>query len=227
MTERWISTKKHYCKFCNSWFPDTKLGHQQHESTDRHKRNIQRNLSRIQRNDLIANNSGLKPETSTKSAVTGTAHFRNKKANYAGYGYGDRDDMAKFVREGKQAVDFEELNRSTTEERYKRVVGEAKVGKWEIAQVIAQERDPTEKEIKQEEENGLPMTVGLTRTSVYSEKRERAKSPDTEDLLRFKVQEKTYPTKVKEEGEEETNIPTVGFKKRKLGPKSTRISGAL
>jgi hypothetical protein len=40
------------------------------------------------------------------------------------------------------------------------------------------------------------------------------------------VKEKTFPTEVKEEGEE-TKVPAMGFKKRKVGEKRSRTLTAL
>ena len=53
----------------------------------------------------------------------------------------------------------------------------------------------------------------------------RTGTPDVEDLVRFKVQEKVFPVEVKDE--EDVKVPVVGFKKRKVGGKSSRVSGAL
>src|SRR5579859_1413476 len=73
MTERWVSLKKHYCKYCNTWIPDTKVSHQQHNASDRHRNAMQRNLSRIQKNDAIARNSGgnVYNPTAVKATASG------------------------------------------------------------------------------------------------------------------------------------------------------------
>jgi hypothetical protein len=225
MTERWISTKKYYCKYCNTWFPDTKVARQQHDASDRHKNAMQRNLSRIQRQDQINRVSGLDsaPTAPRPTAATGLI-MRNKTTNMAAYGYGDRDDMAAFIAQGKK-MKFDDL--PTNEVPLPKSAREANVGKWEVTQVISKVQDEEEnKDRVKKEESPDSETASTTHTTgKESGKRERLQTPDKEDLIRFRVEEKAFPADIKDE--EETKVPSVGFKKRKVGAKSSRISMAL
>src|SRR5579859_4200989 len=141
MTERWVSLKKHYCKYCNTWIPDTKVSHQQHNASDRHRNAMQRNLSRIQKNDAIARNSGGNVYNPTAVKATASGGTRATAAgggpsyagaNAAAYGYGARDDMAGWMREAKK-INFENLQTETAEVPLKS--REVKVGEWEVTQV--------------------------------------------------------------------------------------------
>ena len=225
MTERWVSTPKHYCKYCNTWFPDTKVQRQQHELSDRHKRNMQRNIARIQRNDLIARQSGLNPTLPQTTPATG-ANTRKPVANIAAYGYGDRSDMARYLAEGKK---MKLDNIPAPEVPVPQKAREGNVGKWEVTQIITQEKDEKEKDgVKREESpepEGVKVPCANKTKSAESVKRERARTPDREDLLRFRVEEKTFPTEVKNE-DDEVKVPVVGFKKRKIGAKSSRVANA-
>lgn len=224
MTERWISTPKYYCKYCNTWFPDTKVQHQQHELSDRHKRNMQKNIARIQRNDSIARQSGLNPIPPTNT--TSNTSTRKQVANTANYGYGDRDDMSRWIAQGKK-MNFE--NVPVPQAPVSQGAMEPKVGKWEVTQVITQEKDEKQEGVKKEETyepDTAKIPVPNVRKPVDSGKRERARTPDTDDLLRFKVEEKAYPMGDKDE-DGETRGPVVGFKKRKVGAKSSRVSTAI
>src|SRR5947207_3464833 len=151
MTERWISTKKHYCKYCNTWIPDTKISRQQHESTDRHKNAMQRNLSRIQRQDLINRHAGGQssaPATPKATAANSTS-MRKAVVNTAAYGYGDRSDMAAYIAKGKK-MKFDNLP-TMTDVVLPKTVREANVGKWEVTQIIEKEKDTKDEGIKKEE----------------------------------------------------------------------------
>src|SRR5947207_482091 len=99
MTERWISTKKHYCKYCNQWMPDTKVARQQHELSDRHKSFMQRTVSRLQRDQLIKQSSGGGQPAAFAKPLARPEMRRGTKTNMAGYGYGERDDMIGFIRD--------------------------------------------------------------------------------------------------------------------------------
>jgi hypothetical protein len=233
MTERWVSLKKHYCKYCNTWIPDTKVSHQQHNASDRHRNAMQRNLSRIQKNDAIARNSGgnVYNPTAVKATASGgtRATAAGGGASYAGanaaaYGYGARDDMAGWMREAKK-MNFENLQTETAEVPLKS--REVKVGEWEVTQVIRKDDGEDEgdgkvkpeagvkKEESPERGNGLEVAgEGRRGGELGRGKRERQRTPEAEDLVRFKVKEKTFPVDIKEEGED-VNVPVMGFKKRK------------
>jgi hypothetical protein len=101
---------------------------------------------------------------------------------------------------------------------------EARIGEWTVAQVIPKKEEPLEEDVKKEEEE---TKVGAAGSIAGSDggRRERARTPDEEDLWRFKVKEKTFPVDVKDE--EDVKIAAVGFKKRKIGAKNSRVSGAL
>lgn len=227
MTERWISTKKYYCKYCNTWIPDTKISRQQHDITDRHKNAMQRNLSRIQRQDAInrSSNPTLAPPT---AAAASSANMRNKVVNTAAYGYGERDDMTAFLAKGKKT----KYEIPEQEEIVPLKAREGNVGKWEVTQILSKEEDKegVDDGVKKEESPDLEeIAVNETtkRNGLDGErKRERAKTPDQEDLVRFRVEEKVFPTDIKGE-DDEAKVPTVGFKKRKIGNKSSRVSGTL
>jgi U1 zinc finger len=228
MTERWISTKKHYCKYCNTWIPDTKISRQQHDISDRHKNAMQRNLSRIQRQDLINRHSNPSAAPPPKATAASGTSMRKGVANTAAYGYGDRDDMAAYIAKGKK-MKFDNIP-SSNDVVLPKSVREANVGKWEVTQVISKEAEEDEKDEVKKEESPEPNDGEFPplRTGTISDggKRERAQTPDVDDLLRFRVQEKSFPTEVKEEGED-VKVPAVGFKKRKVGGKSQRVSMAL
>jgi len=225
MTERWISTKKHYCKYCNTWIPDTKVSRANHDASDRHKNAMQRNLTRIQRDELIKRNSGGNVYA-PKPVSTATATATTRKPSLANYGYGERDDMIGFIREGrKKKFDESSIPTAATaaaEVYAKAAIGqrEGNMGKWEVAQVITpktenKEDGPQVKEEENEEhlkQGGIGTPEGGIREQGL--KRERQRTPDVEDLLRFRVEEKSFPTEVKEEGEE---VKVVAFKKRKGG----------
>ena len=234
MTERWVSTKKHYCKYCNTWIPDTKISRQQHDISDRHKNAMQRNLSRIQRNDLINRHSAPSPATSSRpTAGASSTNMRRGVINTAAYGYGDRDDMAAYIAQGKK-IKFDNLNSSNDDvASLPKSVRETNVGKWEVTQIISKEQQDEGRRndgVKKEESSEPhPREENLLTGGRTSEggKRERARTPDEEDLFRFRVQEKVFPTEVKEEEGYDIKVPAVGFKKRKVGWKSSRVSGAL
>ena len=227
MTERWISTKKYYCKYCNTWIPDTKVSRQQHDISDRHKNAMQRNLSRIQRQDAIARSSNP-TLASPRPGVASSANMRNKVVNTAAYGYGERDDMTAFVAQGRRT----KYEIPDEEEIVPLKAREGNVGKWQVTQIISKEQDKEDvvDGVKREESpdpDVEPRTATLERTATPRQgKHERAKTPDQEDLVRFRVEEKSFPTDIKHE-DGKVNVPTVGFKKRKVGSKISRVSRAL
>jgi hypothetical protein len=186
---------------------------------------MQRNLSRIQRNDLIARNTGGASVAPAKSTTTGRPQIRGRAANTAGYGYGERSDMVKFLADGKK-VNFDNL---PTTPVVKETVKEAKIGEWEVTQIIRQnknEGEVDEDEVKKEESPESAGETTFADAAKETEKRRRGKTPDPENLFQFRVQEKTFPIDVKEEGEE-AKVPSIGFKKRKLGGKSSRMETGL
>ena len=108
---------------------------------------------------------------------------------------------------------------------------EGNVGKWQVTQIVSKEQDQEEGDDGVKEESPDPEEDDETATSVPrgsrgEGKRDRPETPDREDLVRFKVEEKVFPTDVKDE-DEEVRVPGVGFKKRKVGNKSSRVVGAL
>jgi hypothetical protein len=234
MTERWISTKKYYCKVCNTWVVDNKIQRQQHEQTDKHKNLMQRNLSRLQRDELIKRTSGYDAQALPKPA-TGKPVMRNARANMANYGYSDRDDMAAWIREGKK-MKFDNLPTAPPPDVYvPKPQREGTVGEWKVSKIISTEGDGLSKvEIESEvkkEESPPPMPSSTREETISREeqtgnKRERKKTPDAEDLTKFRVQEKTFPSVVGDD-EEDTKAPVVSFKKRKTGQKNARVSTVL
>lgn len=52
MTEYWVSTKKHYCKFCKIWIADTPLNRRKHDNGPRHKAAVERNLKEMRQRTL-------------------------------------------------------------------------------------------------------------------------------------------------------------------------------
>ena len=42
MSEYWVSKKKYYCKYCETYISDDKPSRQQHENGLRHKGNVER-----------------------------------------------------------------------------------------------------------------------------------------------------------------------------------------
>jgi len=185
---------------------------------------MQRNLSRIQRQDAInrSSNPTLAPP---KQAAASSANMRNKVMNTAAYGYGERDDMTAFLAKGKQT----KYEIPEQEEIVPLKAREGNVGKWQVTQIISKEQDQEKVDdgVKKEESPD-PEDDARTATSlrIFEGKRDRPKTPDREDLVRFKVEEKVFPTELKEE-DEEVKVPSVGFKKRKVGNKSSRVAGAL
>jgi hypothetical protein len=218
MTERWISTKKHYCKYCNTWIPDTKVSRQQHDISDRHKNAMQRNLSRLQRDQLIARQRDPSIAAPKTTAANSASVMRRTGApNTAAYGYGERDDMVKFLADGKK-MNFKEL--PVPEAPIPQSMRETHVGKWEVTQIIAKEDEVDA--VKKEESPEVDEIGAVREVKDVSEvgKRERARTPDGEDLRRFRVEEKVFPV-------DEVKVPSVGFKKRKVGMKNSRVTGAL
>src|SRR5438046_3086856 len=136
MTERWVSTKKHYCKYCNTWIPDTKVSREQHENTDRHKNAMQRNLARIQRNDLVNRHSS--GQTSNyqppNPAATSSTSTRKRVVNTAAYGYGDSPEMAAYIAQGKK-MKFDNI--ATNPVSPPESAREAKLGKWQVTRIIS------------------------------------------------------------------------------------------
>ena len=162
--------------------------------------------------------------------------MRNARANYANYGYGDRDDLAAFIREGKK-MKFDDLPTAPPPEVYvPKAQREGNVGEWKVSKIISQEGDDLRKvEIESDvkkEESPPPLPSALTteediaREEQTGRKRDRKKTPDAEDLTKFRVQEKTFPTDIKDD-EEDVKAPVVGFKKRKVGQKKARTSTVL
>jgi U1 zinc finger len=230
MTERWVSNKKYYCKYCNAWAPDTKFGRATHEASDRHKNAMTREVRRIQREEQIKRHAD--PALAAQAPRAGGVEMRGgpKGGNTAAYGYGEDADVAAYIAQAKRDWKAEDVpgkgivRLAPVEER------EGKIGKWTVKKVISRKEEPLEEDVKKEEdgegetEGGVKGAVGGG-TVGDGGKRERARSPDEEDLLRFKVQEKTFPVDVKDE--DDVKVPTIGFKKRKIGAKNSRVSGAL
>jgi hypothetical protein len=133
--------------------------------------------------------------------------------------------MVKFLADGKK-VNFDNL---PTTPVVKETVKEAKIGEWEVTQIIRQnknEGEVDEDEVKKEESPESAGETTFADAAKETEKRRRGKTPDPENLFQFRVQEKTFPIDVKEEGEE-AKVPSIGFKKRKLGGKSSRMETGL
>ena len=185
---------------------------------------MQRNLSRIQRQDAInrSSNPTLAPP---KPAAASSANMRNKVVNTAAYGYGERDDMLAFVAQGKKT----KYEIPEQEEIIPLKAREGNVGQWRVTQIISNDKEKEQDNdgVKKEESPGPEdQRTSPSIGRIGEGKRERAKTPDQEDLVRFRVEEKVFPTEIKDE-DEEVKVPAVGFKKRKLGNKSSRVSGAL
>jgi hypothetical protein len=147
---------------------------------------------------------------------------RTGAPNTAAYGYGERDDMVKFLADGKK-MNFKEL--PVPEAPVPQSMRETHVGKWEVTQIIATEDEVDA--VKKEENPEVDEMRAVKGVKDVSEvtKRERARTPDGEDLRRFRVEEKVFPVDVKEE--DEVKVPSVGFKKRKVGMKNSRVTAAL
>jgi len=230
MTERWISTKKYYCKYCNTWIPDTKLGRQQHEISDRHKNAMSREVKRIQREEAIKRHSdpALAASQARRTAASGI-EMRNSKGgagNTAAYGYGEDADVAAYIAREKRNFRPEDIPTGT--ERIE--VGTSRapnIGKWTVTQVISKKDEVTDgvKKERDDDRENFEVVGGGGGGGDEKGKRERPRTPDEDDLIRFKVQEKSYPVDIKDE--EDVKIPVVGFKKRKIAAKNSRISGAL
>lgn len=161
--------------------------------------------------------------------------MRNAKSNMANYGYGERDDMIGFIRDGKK-MKFDELPTAAAQQDtyVPKAEREGNVGQWKMTQVITQDdedvRKPEiEEEVKKEESPPPKPEIPHLGQSVREEKenkRERQKTPDAEDLIKFRVEEKTFPTDTRDE-DEDIKVPVVGFKKRKFGAKNSRVSTVL
>lgn len=229
MTERWVSNKKYYCKYCNAWAPDTKYGRATHEASDRHKNAMTREVRRIQREEQIKRHAD--PALAAQQPRAGGVEMRGgvKGGNTAAYGYGEDADVAAYIAQAKKGWRAEDV---LSKEAVREVVPETRegsIGKWTVTQVISR-KEPLEEDVKKEEGGDGETEGGVSQgveggTAGDGIKRERARSPDEEDLMRFKVQEKTFPVDVKDE--EDIKVPVVGFKKRKIGAKNSRVSGAL
>jgi hypothetical protein len=187
---------------------------------------MQRNLSRIQRQDLINRQSNPSLAPAPRATAASGASGRKAVANTAAYGYGDRDDVTAYIARGKK-MKFDNLPSSNNVELPKSVK-ESNIGRWEVSQVISKGQDDDSKDGVKKEESPEPYTrdVPLNIGTADVGKKERARTPDEEDLFRFRVQEKSFPTELKEE-DDDVKVPVVGFKKRKLGGKSSRALGAL
>jgi len=229
MTERWVSLKKYYCKYCNTWIPDTKVGRQQHELTDRHKNAMQRNVARIQREEVIKRhqNPSLAPPTVAKTTAAPPNNSRSKNLNTANYGYGERDDMIGFIAEGKK-MKFEDV--PIPQAPLPKEKTEGTVGQWQVTQIIMKDGEDEENKDgvkKEESDEAEDQKLPGAHVSQDTGKRERARTPDKEDLFRFQVKEKAFPGETLKDEEEDTKVASVGFKKRKIGGKNSRISTAL
>jgi hypothetical protein len=212
--------------------PDTKLARSQHELSDRHKSHMQRTVSRLQRDQLIKTSNGLQP-TAPPKPLARPEMRRGTKANVAGYGYGERDDMIGFIRDAKRSFTPGDVPTAPPVEALPQQVREGIVGAWEVTQAIRDgEQDivpVVNGNVKVEEEEGegrlIPLVSMMERRA--ESKRERGRTPDAEDLVRFRVQEKTFPLGGAELEEEEDKKPSMGFKKRKIGGKKSRVSMVL
>ena len=148
--------------------------------------------------------------------------------NTAAYGYGERDDMTAFLAKGKKT----KYEIPEEQEIVPLKAREGNVGKWQVTQIVSKEQDQDEVDdgVKKEEspdsEEDDRIATSVRRGSPGEGKRDRPETPDREDLVRFKVEEKVFPTDVKDE-DEEVRVASVGFKKRKVGNKSSRLVGAL
>jgi hypothetical protein len=95
---------------------------------------------------------------------------------------------------------------------------EGSIWEWTVTQAISKKEEGAD-DVKNEGE----VKVILKEAGEERGKRQRAHTPDEEDLVRFKVQEKVYPVDTKDEGD--VKAPIVGFKKRKIGAKGSRVRG--
>ena len=163
-----------------------------------------------------------------RQAAASSANMRNEVVNTAAYGYGERDDMTAFLAKGKKT----KYEIPEEQEIVPLKAREGNVGKWQVTQIVSKEQDLDEADdgVKKEEspdpEEDDRIAMSVRRGSPAEGKRDRPETPDREDLVRFKVEEKVFPTDVKDE-DEEVRVPSVGFKKRKVGNKSSRLVGAL
>ena len=170
--------------------------------------------------------------------------MRNRTTpNFAGYGYGDREDMTRFIAEGKK-MKFADLPGTPGEEApVLKSSQEGSVGRWHVTQVIRGEEtekadDGVKKEeesVKKEEDDEAEEDKGGSDNKVDKTglgenfKRERGRTPDQEDLIKFRVREKRFPGEEKDEFEKQGDVKlsNVGFKRRKVGMKNSRVSTAL
>jgi hypothetical protein len=186
---------------------------------------MQRNLSRLQRDQLIARQRDPSIPVPKPTAASSTSIMRRTGApSTAAYGYGERDDMVKFLADGKK-MNFKDM--PVPEAPVPQKLRETHVGQWEVTQIISKEEEQEEEGVKKEESpelEGSRMGIGV-RDAAEVGKREWAKTPDAEDLFRFRVEEKVFPVDVREE--DDVKVPIVGFKKRKIGVKNSRVTGAL
>jgi len=191
---------------------------------------MSREVKRIQREEAIKRHSdpALAASQARGTAASGK-EMRNAKGamgNTAAYGYGDDADVAAYIAREKRNFRPEDIPTGT--QRIE--VGASKegnIGKWTVTQVISK-KEEMEDNVKKEGEDDRETVEVVDRGAAADDgngKRERARTPDEDDLIRFKVQEKGYPVDIKDE--EDVKIPIVGFKKRKIGAKSSRVSGAL
>jgi U1 zinc finger len=230
MTERWVSNKKYYCKYCNAWAADTKYGRATHEASDKHKNAMTREVRRIQREEQIKRHAD--PALAAQQPRAGGVEMRGgvKGGNTAAYGYGEDADVGTYIAQAKKEWRAEDVpERRDVVRDVKPEAREGSIGKWTVTQVISRKEESLEEDVKKEEgEDGETeggVRAGVEGAAVDGGKRERGRSPDEEDLMRFKVQEKVFPVDVKDE--EDIKVPVVGFKKRKIGAKNSRVSGAL
>ncbi|KAJ3280140.1 hypothetical protein HDU76_009264 [Blyttiomyces sp. JEL0837] len=53
MTERWVSTAKYFCKYCNIFVADNKSSRTHHESGQKHKYNVDKFMREVRKDDDI------------------------------------------------------------------------------------------------------------------------------------------------------------------------------
>ena len=191
---------------------------------------MSREVKRIQREEAIKRHSdpALAASQSRRTAASGTEmrNARGGTGTMAAYGYGEDADVAAYIAREKRHFRPEDIPTGT--QRIE--VGppkEANIGKWTVTQVISKRGEAKDEVKKEREDDGKNFEAvgGGAGGADEKAKRERPRTPDEDDLIRFKVQEKSYPVDIKDE--EDVKIPVVGFKKRKIAAKNSRVSGAL
>ncbi|BFZ60503.1 hypothetical protein YB2330_001539 [Saitoella coloradoensis] len=225
MADFWKSTPKYYCKFCEAYVTDTKLGRQQHEATGKHQGNLKRNLRELhkkaeekKREDKI-----VQQELKRIEKITGAAQTKEDEKDDAKGEKGGFYESSATTSKSAQPISTVKKIKDDTPKTLDSEIFKATTAVINPNAPPPSSYVPERPPPKRDSTNAKPdLTDEYVKAELaYARKREideeeaTGQSKDPEDLRKFKVEEKTYP--IDDLPGDEGNIPAPTFKKRKTG----------